>query len=282
MPRFKLTVAYDGTAFHGWQRQTTAEGITLRTVQGTLQEAVRDVLRLPGIEVVGASRTDAGVHAIGQVAAFTAETTIPVEKLPAALTSRLPDDVQVREASIVHDDFDPISDAVAKCYRFTIAHGTARRGAETGRGPFQLPPLFDRHFVHFTYHALDIERMDRAAQLLIGEHDFSAFAQVHHGRVSAVRTIFDCRVSAISTDRCAIDATGSGFLYNMVRIIAGTLVEVGLGRMQVEDVAAALASRDRRAAGPTLPPQGLCLQWVRYPDDIATPPPDGAIVPENP
>lgn len=270
MPRFKLTVAYDGTAFHGWQRQTTASGIPLRTVQGVLQESAREVLRQPDVDVVGASRTDAGVHALGQVAAFSAVTTIPVEKLPAALTSRLPEDVQVRDASIVHDDFDPIRDAIAKSYRFTIAHGSARRGEHAGRGPYQLPPLFDRHFVHFTFHELDVDAMHRAAGALVGEHDFSSFAQIHHGRTSAIRTIFDCNVSAFTVDRIAIEVTGSGFLYNMVRIIAGTLVDVGLGRKQASDVPGILAARDRRAAGPTLPPQGLCLQWVRYPDRIAT------------
>ncbi len=266
MARYRLTVAYDGTGFHGWQRQTTLDGEPLRTVQGVLQETVREVLGLPGIDVVGASRTDSGVHALGQVAAFTAETSIPVEKLPAALTSRLPEDVQVRDAVIVRDDFDPISDAVSKRYRYTIAHGgISSHGGLHER--FHLPPLFDRHFVWFTYHPLDPVRMADGARHLLGEHDYASFAQIHHGRLSTVRTIFECKVIALADDRCAIEVEGSGFLYNMVRIIAGTLAEVGRGRIRPEEVASILAARDRRGAGPTLPPQGLCLLHVTYRED---------------
>jgi tRNA pseudouridine38-40 synthase len=264
MTRYKLTVAYDGTDFHGWQRQVTAEGRVLRTVQGVLEATAREVLGLPGIDVVGASRTDAGVHALGQVAAFSAETSIPLEKLPAALTSRLPDDVHVRHAAIVHDDFDPIAHAVRKCYRYSIAHG----GPETGiHQRFHLPPLFDRRFVWFTFHPLDVAAMNQAAQHLLGEHDFTSFAQINHGRQSPVRSIFSCSVRATAIDRCEIEVEGSGFLYNMVRIIAGTLAEVGRGRMLPGEIAELLAARDRRRAGPTLPPHGLCLQWVRYPED---------------
>lgn len=260
MPRYKLTVAYDGTLFHGWQKQSPADGSApvepLRTVQGVLEEVVREVVREP-VNLVGASRTDAGVHAVGQVAAFSSEQVIPVEKLPLAINSRLPDDVQVRRAEIVHDEFSPISDAVAKGYRFSIAHG----------GPAQtMPPLFDRFVLYYTYHALDPARMNEAAKHLIGEHDFASFAQINHGRESTIRTIFDCGVSATAPDRCHIDVSGSGFLYNMVRIIAGTLVEVGRGRMEPDQVRSILAAKDRRAAGPTLSPEGLCLMWVRYPN----------------
>jgi tRNA pseudouridine38-40 synthase len=152
-------------------------------------------------------------------------------------------------------------------YRYSIAHG-GMRGAEDrdahDREPPAPPPLFDRHFVYYTYHRLDVDRMSTAAQRLVGEHDFTSFAQISHGRQSAVRTIFQCRAESTAPARCHIDVVGSGFLYNMVRIIAGTLVEAGRGRCAADDIAAMIAARDRRAAGPTLPPHGLCLHWVDY------------------
>ncbi|MCA9285505.1 MAG: tRNA pseudouridine(38-40) synthase TruA [Phycisphaerales bacterium] len=254
MPRFRLTLAYDGTEFHGWQRQEPPGLPPLRTVQGVLEAAVRDVVRAP-VLVVGASRTDAGVHALGQVAAFSAETSVPVERMPLAITSRLPEDVQVREAAIVADDFDPIGDCRSKGYRYRVLH--------TGP-PAHWPDLFQRRTTYFSYHALDPDRMDEAARLLEGEHDFASFAQASHGRETTVRTIHSCRVRATGPYALELDVSGSGFLYNMVRIVAGTLVEVGRGRLVPEDMTRIIAAQDRRAAGPTLPPEGLCLMWVRY------------------
>jgi len=275
MPRFKLTIAYDGTAFHGWQKQEPPDSEPLRTVQGVVEQAVRDTVRQP-VELLGASRTDAGVHALGQVAAFSAQTNISIEKLPRAISARLPNDVQIRAAEIVADDFDPIKDCVKKMYRFSIAHGGENERRENEKrenegGPEEVssfihhpPPLFDRNFVYYIYHSLDSVAMHEAARRLVGTHDFASFAQISHGRESTVRTIFDCSVAATSDDRCHIDVTGDGFLYNMVRIIAGTLVEVGRGKWPAERVREILESRDRRAAGPTLPPNGLCLQWIEY------------------
>ncbi|MCI0363539.1 MAG: tRNA pseudouridine(38-40) synthase TruA [Phycisphaerales bacterium] len=283
MPRYKLTVAYDGTDFHGWQKQqrtdadSSEESATvderpgmampgrcgsaddlssppaLRTVQGTLEKAVRRVVGHE-VNVLGASRTDAGVHARGQVAAFSSNVEIPVDRLARAITSRLPDDVQVTHAEMVHDEFDPISDAIAKGYRYRIAHGCARG----------IKPLFDRHFVTRLAQRLDPELMNEAARMLLGEHDFASFARISHGRESTVRTIYECKVMATSKRRCHIDVAGNGFLYNMVRIIAGTLVEIGRGRMEPAKIKEILAARDRNAAGPTMPPTGLCLMWVRY------------------
>jgi tRNA pseudouridine38-40 synthase len=259
MPRYKLTVAYEGTDFHGWQKQEPPPEVAagpLRTVQGVLETAVREVVREP-VAVVGASRTDAGVHALGQVAAFTSVQEIPLDRLPLAINSRLPPDVLVVKAEVVGESFDPISDALSKGYRYSIAHG----------GPERSPrPLFDRRFVYYTYHPLDAQPMDAAAKHLVGEHDFASFAQINHGRETTVRTIHSCSVESTAPDRCHIDVSGGGFLYNMVRIIAGTLVEVGRGRIEPDQVPAILAARDRRAAGPTLPPEGLCLMWVRYPN----------------
>jgi tRNA pseudouridine38-40 synthase len=304
--RYMLTIAYEGTDFRGWQRQEPPPPAEpMRTVQGVLQHAVREAVRQP-VDVVGASRTDSGVHAVGQVAAFTAETTIPIDRLAPAISSRLPDDVQVRDARIVRDDFDPISHAIRKTYRYTIVHGGpagagrsrqpgsggVRRGgphpgplpegegaeSESGAGtdaPVHiLPPLFDRRIVYFTRHALDAAAMNDAARHFVGEHDFASFAQIDHGRTTTVRTIFACSATALAPDRCVIEVTGSGFLYNMVRIIAGTLVEVGRrerggrGRIAPSELPGIIAARDRRVAGPTLPPEGLMLMSVEYPPEV--------------
>lgn len=264
MPRYKLTIAYDGTGFHGWQRQHESRELDdapaqspptepLRTVQHIVEQAVSEVVR-ETVTVLGASRTDAGVHARGQVAAFTSTREIPVEKLPRAITSRLPGDVQVTQAEIVPEDFDPIRDAIAKGYRYRIIDecATHRR------------PLFERHFITSTAYRLDPERMNEAARLLIGEHDFASFTRIAHGRESTVRTIYQCKVDRLSKRRCQIEVVGNGFLYNMIRIIAGTLVEVGRGAIEPGNMVEILAAKDRRAAGPTMAPNGLCLMWVRY------------------
>lgn len=261
MARYKLTIAYDGTAFHGWQKQNRPDGTSLRTVQAVVEEAVRETVKQP-IVVMGASRTDTGVHALGQVAAFTAETPIPDDRMARAITSRLPDDVQILRAERVRNDFDPISDCVAKGYRYHFAHGITAEDI-----PGRRRPLFDRHYVFWTYHDLDADRMNEAARHLIGEHDFASFAKINHGRESTVRTIYDCAARATEAHRCHVNVAGSGFLYNMVRIIAGTLMEVGRGAIEPEAMRDILAAADRRAAGPTLPPTGLCLQWIRYRDD---------------
>ena len=262
MPRYRLQVAYDGTAFHGWQRQVREDGSELRTVQSALQRAVFKAVR-EETPVTGASRTDAGVHAIGQVAAFTASQSIDVDRMSMALTSRLPEDVQVTHAEVVADDFDPIKDARSKCYRYDIA---------CTRPPATWPPLFDRHVVYRTPFELDHEPMSRVAARLVGEHDFAGLAQKHHGRDNTVRTIHACTVARIAPDRIRIEVVGSGFLYNMVRLIAGTLLEAGRGRIDEARVDEVLATGNRRLAGQTLPPQGLCLRWIHYGD---TPLPPG-------
>ena len=254
VPRFRLVIAYDGTEFHGWQRQDPPGKPSLRTVQGVLEDAVAEAVgtRVP---VTGASRTDAGVHALGQVASFAAETRIPVDRLAMAINARLPHDVRVRDAAIAPDAFDPISDCRSKCYRYSIAHGD--RGTD---GVL----LFDRRTTWCTWHLLDAERMREAAGALVGTHDFAAFAQVNHGRESTVRTVFGCTVTEPAEGRIRVEVCGNGFLYNMVRIIAGTLTEAGRGRIGVAEVRRALAEGDRTVTGPTLPPHGLRLEWARY------------------
>ena len=254
MPRYKLIVAYEGTDFRGWQKQHPPDAEPLRTVQGVLEEVIRHVVREP-IRLLGASRTDSGVHARGQVAAFTSGLTIAPARLVRAINARVPDDLQVRRAAIVDDAFNPISDATSKGYRYTIAHG-----GSTG----VLRPLFDRRVTTFCPESLDAARMDAAARHLVGEHDFASLTRLHHGRESTVRTVHECRVTATTARRLRIDVSGNGFLYNMVRIIAGTLSEVGRGRVEPDAIPEILAAGDRTAAGPTLPPEGLCLMWIRY------------------
>lgn len=257
MPRYRLTIAYDGTAFHGWQRQEPKDAAPLRTVQGVVQEAVAALIG-QRVDVVGASRTDSGVHAIGQVAAFTADVRVPIERLAAAITARLPADVQVIDAAETDDTFNPIGDARSKCYRYTIEHTSH---------PHHPRPLFDRNLVFATPYPLDAGRMRDAAAALVGTHDCVSFAQINHGRATTVRTIFDCSVRTPSARRVEIEITANGFLYNMVRIVAGTLLEVGRGRIAADSMREIIAARDRRRAGPTLPPHGLCLRWIWYGGD---------------
>ena len=183
---------------------------------------------------------------------------VPVERLAAAINSRLPDDVLIVDAAPAPEDFTPSCEAVTKQYSYTWAHG-GKHGV--------LRPLFDRHFVAFSAYALDPAPMHEAAQSLVGTHDFLAFTKIDHGRETTVRTIHRCDVEGIDEHRLRIVVEGSGFLYNMVRIISGTLVEVGRGHREVEWVRAALASLDRSQSGPTAPAQGLCLEWLRYPDE---------------
>lgn len=346
MPRYKLTIAYDGTDFCGWQKQfphadavpgaltkfraddppemefdeqpaclplaepSSAEPVPaepssvdapaetrprteLRTVQSVVERAVRLVVRQP-VVVMGASRTDSGVHARGQVCAFTtfdapssgAEPIAanepqtnherfgggwPLERgvdaLVRALNSRLPSDVLVRNAEVAAPDFDPIGSATSKAYSYVI-HNSRQRS------------LWDRRTSLHIWHELDAARMHDAAQMFVGEHDFAAFAAAGHGRQTTVRTVYSCAVRAepvpatlpgeVGGQRITIDISGSGFLWNMVRIIAGTLVEAGKGdaagggHITPARIEEALRSGDRRLAGPTLPPHGLCLEWIKY------------------
>lgn len=263
-----MTIAYDGTEFHGWQRQTQPiagaprdeDGERprreLRTVQSVVEQAVREAVR-EDITLIGASRTDSGVHAWHQTAAFTTSDErrgAPDERLAMAVNANLPSDVLVRDCVRTVDEFDPIADCVCKGYRYSL-HVSRDR------------PLWDRRYVRHVWEDLDDETMGAAAQRLVGEHDFAAFASAGHGRESTVRNMISCDVTRSSPERIWIDVAANGFLWNMVRIIAGTLLEVGRGKMTPEDVSRALETGDRRAAGPTLEPHGLCLMWARYPGD---------------
>ena len=242
----KLVIAYDGRAYHGWQRQ--ADG--LETVQGCVEQAAGRVVRHPVI-VHGAGRTDAGVHAAGQVANFhTTNFAIPLEGLRRAMNSRLPQDIAVRSACVVADDFHASRSAVGKTYRYRI-HTAAVR-------PVELAGQ-----VYHYWRPLDIEPMQEAAARLVGTHDFRGLASSAELRQNTARTIYACQVSRLD-DEIHVTVQGNGFLYNMVRNIVGTLMEIGRGHWPPDRIEKILASRDRRDAGPTAPPDGLSLMCVHY------------------
>ncbi|MDI3481417.1 MAG: tRNA pseudouridine38-40 synthase [Tepidanaerobacteraceae bacterium] len=240
----ELLLEYDGTSYHGWQRQKNA-----CSVQETLEEAIGSVTG-EKVKVVGAGRTDAGVHALGQVANFKTNTRIPLEKLPYAINSRLPEDIVVKRARMVPEDFHARLSAKAKVYAYTIYNA-----------PFPSPLL--RKFAYFFPIKLDVDAMKQAAAYFLGIHDFSAFRAQGSPVKSSVRHIFRLDVERTG-DIIKIEVEANGFLYNMVRIISGTLLEVGLGRIFPQEVASIIASGDRIRAGRTLPPQGLCLVRVIY------------------
>lgn len=242
--RVKLVVAYDGTDYCGWQVQPN--GITVEEV---LNRALWELFG-EEIAVVGASRTDAGVHALGNVAVFDVDTRMPAEKISYALNQRLPEDIVVQDSAEAAPDFHPRFAKSRKTYEYQIIN---RR--------FPLPTA--ARYSLFEYHPLDVARMDEAASFLVGEHDFTSFASVHSQTNTFVRTIYEASVCR-DGDRITIRLTGNGFLYNMVRIIAGTLLRVGSGLTEPEEVKKILAARDREAAGPTAPAHGLTLVEIAY------------------
>ena len=265
----KLTVAYDGTAYAGFQRQPN--GVT---IQQRLEEALRAVTGEPELRIASAAgRTDAGVHARGQVVHVRTNATIPVERWPAALNSVLPDDIAVVGAAAVPPDFHARYWAREKRYRYTF-HVS----------PYPAPLI--RHCAYHWHRPLDLEAMRRAAELLTGRHDFAAFRASGGSAKTSLRTI--TRLSLTPQGPLLfLDVAADGFLYNMVRIIAGTLLEVGAGRRTIAQVAQALRTGDRRLAGRTLPPHGLCLEEVVYGDGPVRPPwaaddPDDAEGAESP
>ncbi|HNX26621.1 MAG TPA: tRNA pseudouridine(38-40) synthase TruA [Phycisphaerae bacterium] len=244
-----LVIAYDGRNYHGWQRQ--ADGI--ETVQLRVEDALRHVLRHP-LTIQGCSRTDAGVHAQGQVVSVkTGNSAIPAEGLRRALNSRLPADIVVRSVRDVPLSFNASGNACGKTYRYRIYTAPTR--------PVELAGQ-----VYCYGRRLDAEKMRQAAARLTGRHDFAAFASAGEERENTVRTIFSCTISDVG-DEVEIWVRGDGFLYNMVRNIAGTLVEVGRGHWPVSRIDDILAGCDRVLAGPTAPPDGLTLMCVHYPPD---------------
>jgi tRNA pseudouridine38-40 synthase len=240
----KLTICYDGFDYFGWQSQPGK-----KTIQQTLNEAIGNLLGCK-INVTGASRTDAGVSALGQVALFQIDSPIPTENLARAITDRLPPDIAVTEAVEVPNGFDVIGDVKNKLYRYMIYTGQHK------------PVLEIRHCWHLPA-ALNTGAMAEAAKMLVGKKDFKSFVSAADNRENSVRTIFRCDVVA-ENDWMHVDIEGDGFLYNMVRNIVGTLVEVGLGRLKPEKINEILEARNRTAAGPIAPAAGLCLMWIKY------------------
>jgi tRNA pseudouridine38-40 synthase len=253
VPTFRITVAYDGTDFVGWQRQAAGASI-----QGELEAAVR-ALDEREVAVVGAGRTDAGVHALGQVAAFTIYRELAAETVLRALNARLPATIRVLDAEEAPSSFHPQFDARAKTYRYRIWNGGA------------MSP-FERRYAWHLPGPLDVDAMCAAARLIEGEHDFAAFQGGGSDVATTVRTVFSSQIRAGShpaprTPHPVLweyEITGSGFLRHMVRTIVGTLVEVGRRRAPVEWVGRVVESRDRRAAGQTAPARGLFLVAVDY------------------
>lgn len=242
--RVKLTVAYDGTNYNGWQIQPN--GVT---IEEKLNDALSDLLG-ERIQVIGASRTDAGVHALGNVCCFDTDTRMPAEKISYALNQRLPEDIVVQESCEVPDAFHPRYAKSRKTYEYRILNRQ-----------FRLPTR--RLDTYFYYYPLDVERMQEAAHFFEGEHDFKSFASTHMQALTSVRSIERCLVEK-QGDVITIRVTGNGFLYNMVRILAGTLVQVGAGELAPEDIPRILAARDRSAAGPTAPAHGLTMIGIVY------------------
>ena len=239
MKRVKLVVAYDGTAYHGWQIQPGA-----KTIEGELNRTLSELLQ-EEIQVIGASRTDSGVHALCNVAVFDTDTRIPAEKLSYALNQRLPEDIRIQISCEVETDFHPRHCDSRKTYEYRILNRE-----------FPLPTR--RLYSYFTYVPLDVSRMKKAASYLIGEHDFKSFCATAAVVESTVRTLYEASVIR-ETDEIVIRVCGNGFLYNMVRIIAGTLMEVGRGNLEPERMKEILEAKDRAAAGPTAPACGLTL-----------------------
>lgn len=244
MRRIKLIVAYDGTAYCGWQVQNngiTIEGVLNRTLSQLTGEE---------IQVIGASRTDSGVHALGNVAVFDTESRIPAEKFSFALNARLPEDIRIQNSCEVEADFHPRKCVSTKVYEYRILNRK-----------FELP--CERFTSYFYHRPLNVEAMRQAASYLVGEHDFKSFCSIHTQALTTVRTIYSIDVDK-SGDFITICVKGSGFLYNMVRIIAGTLIQAGIGAIAPEEVEKMLLAKDRQAACQTAPARGLRLVEIQY------------------
>ena len=245
--RIKLVVAYDGTNYCGWQVQPNGE-----TIEGVLNRELSSLLG-EEIKVTGASRTDSGVHSLGNVAVFDTDTRIPPEKISYALNIRLPEDIVVQDSCEVAPDFHPRHCSSRKTYEYRILN---RR--------FAMPTRrLDTYFYH---RPLDVERMQQAARYLEGTHDFKSFCSVNTVVEDTVRTIYTLQVIKDADDIITIRVQGSGFLYNMVRILAGTLIQVGIGAMEPEQMTEILEAKDRSASGPTAPAQGLTMMGIEFLD----------------
>jgi len=265
--RYMLRIAYRGTNYHGWQFQTAnpltwkgpwpKEGEGIPTIQEFVSKELARVVGHP-VTLVGSSRTDAGVHAKGQVAHFdTHQVQIPTAGLRMAVNAELPDDILIRSIEPVPETFDAIRSATSKRYQYLVWNAPER-------------PVFVADTSWHRRKVLDVDAMSAAAAQLVGTHDFASFARPGHTRETTVRTILSCVVHRHGP-RVVIGVEGTGFLWNMVRIVSGTLIDIGQGRYRPEEVKEMLAARDRRRAGGTAPAQGLYLQWIRFQEGYRDP-----------
>ena len=244
MRNIKLTLEYDGKKFNGWQKQPDKLNI-----QGEIENAIKEITG-EEVELIGSGRTDAGVHAFGQVANFKTNSGLPIEKFAIAINSKLKKSIVIKEAEDVDEKFHSRYNAKQKTYRYVI--NNSKQGTAIYRDLECHIPM-----------ELDIEEMKKAAKHFEGEHDFKAFKASGTSSKSSVRTIYKAEVIE-EGNRIKIELTGNGFLYNMVRIISGTLVDVGLGKIKTEDIPNIIESEDRAKAGKTLPAHGLYLVEVKY------------------
>jgi tRNA pseudouridine38-40 synthase len=246
MQNIKLIIEYDGTNYAGWQKQLNAMTVQQQIEQGLYQ--------LTGIEIrtTGAGRTDAGVHALGQVVSFQNPSTIPPERLHLALNSVLPDDIRCISSQAVNKNFHARYDAKGKRYRYTIANQP-------------IAPAINRHTTAHVSNKLNIENIEKAAKYLVGTHDFKAFSSIGGSAKTSVRTIYKAEIIHSAVDNTLhFVVEGNGFLYNMVRIIVGTLLEVGKENKPESIILDMIRTGDRTLGGPTAPPQGLCMEAVFY------------------
>ena len=246
MRNIKLTIEYDGKDFNGWQKQPNKLNI-----QGEIERAIEEITG-ERVNLIASGRTDAGVHALNQVANFRIEKEIPIEKIPYALNSKIKKSIRIKEAVEVDEKFHSRYTCKQKTYKYLI--NDSKQGTAIYRN-------LQYHFPE----RLDEKKMDNAVKYLIGEHDFKSFKASGTSSKSSVRTIYNAKVTR-DGDIIAIELTGNGFLYNMVRIIAGTVLEVGQGKIEPIEVKKILLAKDRLKAGKTLPPNGLYLVNVEYND----------------
>ncbi len=244
MRNIKLVIEYDGSGFNGWQRQPNKLNI-----QGEIESVLENITK-EKIELIASGRTDAGVHAIGQVANFKTNSKISIEKIPIAINSQVKNSIRIKSAEEVDERFHSRYNCKKKTYRYIIDN--SKYGSSIYRNLTYYMPV-----------KLNVKEMQKAVKYFEGEHDFKAFKSSGTSSKSSVRTIYKAEVKE-KNEYIIIELTGNGFLYNMVRIISGTLVDVGLGKIKAEDIQRIIQDRDRQKAGKTLPPQGLFLVKVEY------------------
>lgn len=247
MRRIKIVIAYDGTNYHGWQIQPN--NITIESV---LNEALTGLLGEP-IEVIGASRTDSGVHALCNVAVFDTNHRMPADRICFAMNQRLPRDIRIQESYEVPLDYHPRHQNSTKTYEYKILNRS-----------IEMP--LERLYTTYCYFDLDVDKMRQAASYMVGEHDFKSFSSVRTQVTDFVRTIYTLDITK-EGDVITIRVSGNGFLYNMVRIIAGTLMKVGMGFYPPEHVIEIIDAKDRTVAGPKAEARGLTLVKLEYEDD---------------